>query len=277
MRIIHLIPLLGVLFLTGCATADLSILDNAVPLKAKQLQITEYQSLGIDAFTLAGQVPDTLGFGAISKINQPYIGCLSGIQVGLGLGKDMEIDTKLSGGHEPIGEAFLIAYQISMKYRLYHPEQNVSIAVMPGLKFQKCTGVELPEPQLLGHADMYYDASIHTIEMPIIISWKTKSKYPFNPLPGKYPFLHSIITRVSYDRIAIDYWHYVNPDNEIRRQKDVNTWRVGLLYNLALPNWLSISTLSVTCGVEISPLNYSNVNLIPVIAVGMRFPQRYDY
>jgi hypothetical protein len=172
MRILLFIPLLGILFLTGCATADLSILDNAIPLKAKKLQFTEYQSLGIDAFTLAGQVPDTVGFGTIPKINLPYIGLLNGMQLGFGLGKDIEIDTKLSGGEGLLEEGSLIAYQISMKYRFYHPKQNISIAMMPGFKFQKCTG-ETPEANLFRYADIYYDASIHTFEMPIIISWKT--------------------------------------------------------------------------------------------------------
>jgi hypothetical protein len=259
-----MISLLGILFLMGCATVDLSLLDTAVPLKAGQTQIMEYQVVGTNPFTTTGLKNNTPGdFSDIIHGSISSEALLCGWQGSVGLGHGLEL-----GGKFFTGSGFLVKYSGSgykgyFKMRLYHPNDKISIAIIPTYSFVVGKAGDKSSNSFWNFNGETYQYQINGFELPILYTFKEYANSPAR---------HTLICRFTHEDATISYRKTGFPELSTDQEyQGLIISRIGIYYNLDLAPRSDRFNLAATCGFEAGPFGFGQINYQPVFGLGLKF------
>jgi len=243
------------LFFMGCATIDMSMLDKAEPLKANVMTLTGYNTIGWDPWTVIRERPDSIPDIDMSTAAKKNAELKSGIQMNIGLGKEMELGSKF---FDFFANRY-VSNKTYLKIRVYHPKETVSLALEPTIGYQKAQENSKAHEIFLWddfEHDFTFISTDTSCELPIIYTVKTLDEKSDS---------YSLIGRISYDYMKIRYYDGKYP-SEGTYEIDKCNWRAGIYGSMDVKDALVISF-----GLEVSPLFTGKTNVMPIASIGLRY------
>ncbi len=236
MKKIGLYLVVLVMFLSGCAVMNTSMMETAETVKPGHPKFGVEYGYGLDLTStmLITSVDNETNFDATSLLSLP----IYGMKAGIGLTDDMDINGKVWVSFGGVGS------KIYLKHRLPYDSENASLAIMPGLNFVT-TESDDEEESSLNIAEI----NSFGFEVPFLATYRVGEALAFTGM-----------ARYSADFISI-------VEADIDEAFMLN--RFGFVGGMSLE--LGPLYFRPEVGIEMASQKYGSFGLAPIFAIGAGF------
>ena len=234
MKKIGLYLVILVMFLSGCAVMNTSMMETAETTRPGYPKFGVEYGYGLDLTTtmfLKDIEPET-AFDAKGLLSLPVYG----VNAGIGLTDEMDINGKLWVSLGGVGS------KVYLKHRLPYDSEKISIAIMPGLTFVTTESDEEEEDNFFEIADI----TSYGFEFPFLATYRVGEALAITGM-----------ARYSADFISI-------AEADIEETFMLN--RFGVVGGLSLE--LGPIYIRPEIGVEMATPKYGTFGLAPIFAIG---------
>lgn len=238
MKKIGLYLVVLVMFLSGCAVMNTSMMETAETVEPGHPKFGVEYGYGLDLTTtmIITDVPaDSTNFHAPDLLSLPVYG----MKVGIGLADNMDINGKV---WVSLGGAGAKVY---LKYRLPYQSEKATLAIMPGLNFVTTETDDEEDENTIELADI----NSYGFELPFLATYRVGSALA---VTGMARYSADFISIVEAD---IDEAFMLN--------------RIGFVGGLSLE--LGPLYIRPEVGVEMATQQYGSFGMAPIFAIGAGF------
>ena len=239
MKKIGLYLVVLVMFLSGCAVMNTSMMETAETVEPGHLKFGVEYGYGLDltsTMIITSIEPDEeTAFDATGLISLPVYG----MKAGIGLADDMDINGKVWVSLGGVGS------KVYLKYRIPYQSDKASIAIMPGLNFVTTETDDDEGESNLNLAEI----TSYGFEIPFLATYRVGSALA---VTGMARYSADFISIVEAD---VDEAFMLN--------------RIGFVGGLSLE--LGPLYIRPEVGVEMATQQYGSFGMAPIFAIGAGF------
>lgn len=236
MKNVGLFLVTSLLFMSGCAVMNTSMMETAETVEPGHLKFGLEYGYGLDltsTMVITNIEPnDETAFDAVGLLSLPVYG----IKAGIGLRNDMDINGKLWISLGGVGS------KIYLKHRLPFGSEKTTISIMPGLTYVTTESDDENEEDALDVAEI----NSYGFEIPLLVTYRVGSALAVTGM-----------TRYSGDFISI-------LEDDIEETFMLN--RLGLVGGISLD--LGPLYLRPEVGLEMATQRYGSFGMAPIFAIG---------